>query len=198
MNKSEGLRKALETLRDADAGRGAPDFLETRLRAAFREKHALRPRFRWSWMGAFVMAAMAVFVMWRLTAPTAVQAPPQIAKKTPPVLKEPANAPEQVAAMQVPKQQTAPAPRRRVGPAPRQAVDAVTASMRDNPFIALPYAPPLAPTDRGQVMRVRMPRQTLRQLGLPMNEERIFERIPADVLLGEDGIPRAIRIVTPR
>jgi hypothetical protein len=80
----------------------------------------------------------------------------------------------------------------------QEPVDAVSASAGEDPFIALPYAPPLAPTDRGQVLRVRMPRQTLRHLGVPVNEERILERIPADVLLGEDGIPRAIRFVNGR
>jgi hypothetical protein len=35
-------------------------------------------------------------------------------------------------------------------------------------------------------------------MGLPVNEERIFDRIPADLLMGEDGVPRAIRFVNDR
>jgi hypothetical protein len=141
---------------------------------------------------------MAIFAVWRLSAPAAVQAPPEVARSAPVPVNQPAlKTPEAVASV-VPKK-GAPAPRRPGVPARReQPVDAVTTSAADNSFIALPYAPPLLPTDRGQVMRVRMPRQTLRQLGFPMNEDRIFERIPADVLLGEDGIPRAIRIVNSR
>jgi corrinoid protein of di/trimethylamine methyltransferase len=34
-------------------------------------------------------------------------------------------------------------------------------------------------------MRVRLPRQSLRSLGIPVNEERMFERAPADILMGE-------------
>ena len=195
MKDTERLEEALRALREADAGRGAPEFLETRLRAVFREKHTRHRRFRWSWLSALAMAAMALFVVWRLSAPTQVQAPPQVATTTPgPVTQPPVKPPEVVASAAARKR----VERRRARPAQPRPLDTVTASARGDTFIALPYAPPLLPTERGQVMRVRMPRQTLRQLGLPINEERIFERIPADVLLGEDGIPRAVRIVTPR
>jgi hypothetical protein len=49
--------------------------------------------------------------------------------------------------------------------------------------------------DRGEVVRVRLPRQSLRQFGIPVNPERLLERVPADVLVGEDGIPRGIRFI---
>ena len=61
--------------------------------------------------------------------------------------------------------------------------------------MAIPYAPPFTRIDQGQVVRVRVPRQSLRSLGLPVNEDRMFERVPADLLMGEDGVPRAIRFV---
>jgi len=35
----------------------------------------------------------------------------------------------------------------------------------------------------------------MRTVGLPINEERASERIQADVLLGQDGIARAIRFI---
>ena len=190
MTDMERLEQALRSVREADAGRGAPEFLETRLRAAFREQHARRPRFQWAWIGAAAVATMALFVVWRLAAPASVEAP------TPtPVIAKTAPTQQVVASTTPPPKPVKPPTRRRVAPPSQRPVDAVSASTRQDDFIALPYAPPFAPTERGQVFRVRMPRQALRQLGLPMNEERIFERIPADVLLGEDGIPRAIRIV---
>jgi hypothetical protein len=51
------------------------------------------------------------------------------------------------------------------------------------------------PLDNGQVIRVQMPRAALASFGLPFNLERANESVKADVLLGEDGLARAIRFV---
>ena len=51
------------------------------------------------------------------------------------------------------------------------------------------------PFERGRLVRVKLPRSALTAFGLPMNEERFEERIQADVLVGEDGLARAIRFV---
>jgi len=62
-------------------------------------------------------------------------------------------------------------------------------------FMALPYAPPFDPADGGQVVRVRLPRAAMRTVGLPIDEDRWHERVPADVVLGQDGVARAVRFV---
>jgi hypothetical protein len=63
-------------------------------------------------------------------------------------------------------------------------------------FISLvagtPDAPPL---ESGQLVRVQLPRAALASLGLPSNIERQNEPVKADVLLGYDGLARAIRFV---
>lgn len=46
-----------------------------------------------------------------------------------------------------------------------------------------------------QLVRVRLPRSALLQLGLPMHENREDEPILADVLISEDGLPYAIRFI---
>lgn len=46
-----------------------------------------------------------------------------------------------------------------------------------------------------QLVRVRLPRSALLQLGLPMNESREDEPILADVFISEDGLPYAIRFI---
>lgn len=48
---------------------------------------------------------------------------------------------------------------------------------------------------RGTVMRVRVPRATMRQFGLPVNPELLADRVDAEVLLGQEGTARAIRFV---
>ena len=45
------------------------------------------------------------------------------------------------------------------------------------------------------MVRVRLPRSALAAFGLPMNEQRAEETIQADVVLGEDGLARAVRFV---
>lgn len=49
--------------------------------------------------------------------------------------------------------------------------------------------------DSGQVVRVELPRSALMSFGLPMNMDRADERIKADVVVGNDGLARAIRFV---
>jgi hypothetical protein len=62
-------------------------------------------------------------------------------------------------------------------------------------FIPLMNREALAQMDGGQVMRVELPRSALMSFGLPMDMERATERIKADVLVGNDGLARAIRFV---
>jgi hypothetical protein len=62
-------------------------------------------------------------------------------------------------------------------------------------FIPLMGRESLAQLDGGQVMRVELPRSALMSFGLPMDMERAAERIKADVVVGNDGMARAIRFV---
>jgi len=62
-------------------------------------------------------------------------------------------------------------------------------------YIPLTYGTNSGPLDGGQVVRVELPRSALTALGLPMNAERLNERIKADVVLDNAGLARAIRFV---
>jgi cytoskeletal protein RodZ len=62
-------------------------------------------------------------------------------------------------------------------------------------FIPLAGGRSFAPTESLQLMRVELPRSALVSFGLPMNVERADQRIKADVLVGNDGVARAIRFV---
>ena len=62
-------------------------------------------------------------------------------------------------------------------------------------FIPLVQGEDLKRMEGGQVVRVEMPRSALMSYGLPMNMERANERIKADVVIGNDGLARAIRFV---
>jgi hypothetical protein len=186
MNDMERLEQTLKLLRESDAHCQAPDSVETRLRAAFRQRHAdPAPRWftRWQWAGALACSFVAAALVWDVMQLRSIEAPhaPVIAASVP-TLATPKPQPPQVRKVQVRK----PRPVKTVPP---------TLARAEIEFVALPYAPPLLPEDQGQVIRMRLPRQSIRQLGLPVDEERPFDRVPADILMGEDGVARGIRLV---
>ncbi|HEU0122767.1 MAG TPA: hypothetical protein VFQ91_19700 [Bryobacteraceae bacterium] len=53
------------------------------------------------------------------------------------------------------------------------------------------------PIERGSIVRVRLPKSSLPNYGIPVSPDRWNESIPAEVVLGEDGSMRAIRFVSP-
>lgn len=53
----------------------------------------------------------------------------------------------------------------------------------------------LDPLERGQLIRVMVPRSTLGTFGLPVNPERAMVPVKADLVVGEDGMARAIRFI---
>ena len=63
-------------------------------------------------------------------------------------------------------------------------------------FVPLPYADDLTPMDGGAVVRVMLSRSALTSLGLPEAEMGGAERIPADLVVSDDGTPQAIRLVS--
>jgi hypothetical protein len=64
------------------------------------------------------------------------------------------------------------------------------------PFIAIPYTLPLEPYERADVMRMDVPVAALIAVGLPMIMADPAALARADVLVGQDGRARAIRLVT--
>jgi hypothetical protein len=60
-------------------------------------------------------------------------------------------------------------------------------------FTLLPGSMPQETGD-GSVVRVRMQRGALGDLGLPVNEERANEWIQVDLYVGQDGQPQAVRL----
>jgi hypothetical protein len=95
----------------------------------------------------------------------------------------------------------APAPRSR-GNAQRvsrtgigDAVKTPTSGEIATEFMPVSYGDNLNEIDNGRIVRVEMPRSALAQFGIPVNMDRANERIKADVIIGDDGMARAIRFV---
>jgi hypothetical protein len=60
-------------------------------------------------------------------------------------------------------------------------------------FTLLPGSLPQE-VDDSAVVRVRMQRGALSALGLPVNEEGVSDWIQVDLLVGQDGLPKAVRL----
>lgn len=63
------------------------------------------------------------------------------------------------------------------------------------PFFDLPFSDSALPLDQATMIRVELPRSALELAGLPVEEDRRNQRIQADLVLGADGLARAIRFV---
>ena len=59
-------------------------------------------------------------------------------------------------------------------------------------FIALSYA---ANTDSGQIVRVKVPSSMMVSLGVATNVEKGSDLVNAEVVIGDDGLARAIRFI---
>ncbi len=63
------------------------------------------------------------------------------------------------------------------------------------PFIAVPYTEPLAPSEQLDIYRVQLPRVTLSLYGLPARAGDLEAPVTADVAVGSNGVVRAVRFV---
>lgn len=103
---------------------------------------------------------------------------------------------EQGAAKQA-QQQTASA----VKPAPKPARRAIAKAAPEvievaTDFFALTSAGDLNSMESGQLVRVQLPRNAMASYGLPVNQERLDKPVTAQVLIGQDGVARAIRFLS--
>jgi hypothetical protein len=163
----------------AEAARlSAPASVE---RALLREmtnvQRLRRRRIVYSIAGGTIAAALA-FTVWMTDRSTPQ---PRVVVSAPLVQQSPA--PVVVAAVETPVVQHR---NRMAKPAPTP----------QQPFIAIPYTLPLGPYERADVMRMDVPVAALIAVGLPMNMADPAALARADVLVGQDGRARAIRLVT--
>jgi hypothetical protein len=88
-------------------------------------------------------------------------------------------------------------------PRPRQSQGTSRRHLRSNyharevatDFLPLTFLTDSAAQESGHVVRVRVPRSALIAFGVPMNVDRVGELIIADVVIGDDGLARAIRFI---
>jgi hypothetical protein len=63
-------------------------------------------------------------------------------------------------------------------------------------FVPVPYAPPLAPGERVDVVRTELDSRALSRMGVNIQiASAASDRLNADVVIGQDGLPRAVRVL---
>jgi hypothetical protein len=219
LGNERALSAGLKSLAVIDEGKAAPASVEAALLEAFRAQASnpparrlpIRPR---SWPRWALAAAAAILIAFGFIVYRAIRNEPQkpndlITEKTP----TPQPSIERKEQVVKENGETKPrrgsrAPRHRGGDRPRLVkpiiVDSATSYAKDSEyttdFFPLSYSDNQKPIDSGealrvQVIRVEMPRPALIAFGLPVNVERVDELVKADLLVGEDGLARAIRFV---
>ncbi len=187
----------------------APERVESRLLAAFNEQLVPQVRSkRWSYLGlaaaAGLLLAFAIGVAaWNLRAPLrsessdAVASVP-VADTTQPVdgktQEPPPVVPERSKTNSIKAQRSAKSRHSNVRPE-FQSVAALSKTEVTTDFMPIGYVNSASLQDSGSIVRVELPRSTIVSMGFAVNMDRYGERVKADVLMGADGLARAIRFV---
>ena len=167
----EATRLELRALAQATDTLAAPPRVEMRLRQQFRTQYQTPKARRTALIAAWGLAAAAVLIVavswveWRTNQGNNVA----IKSNTPAM--NPGSA----------------------GPNATEDGQTLVADNELGDFTLLPGVLP-AETEGSAILNVRMQRGTLGALGLPVNEDRASEWIQVDLLVGNDGLPQAVRL----
>jgi hypothetical protein len=148
----------------------APSRVAGRLRAAFRSQSGLpaeRPVRRW-WIPVLTWASAAAAVIALATF--------LVRGRQPEATRPPAPRGTELALLELPGEL----------PGVYEASDG---------FIALPSAARISPNEDVNLVRVEVPRSSMIALGFEVSAERAAEPVRADVMLGADGMARAVRFL---
>ncbi len=194
----------------------APDTIKENLLAAFAAHQQttsapgnvvpISSRRKLGWWAAAAVAAAAAIVfavmlpVWKGAPTTNPQ--PSVAVKTPPV-ETPRDTPRAIKPV-VPRgtneafHATIATERRVFRAKPRRVITPdtnETVARNTSEYIPLTYLASATAMDTGTIVRVQLSRAALMRLGLPISVEGSSDSIRADVVIGDDGVARAIRLV---
>lgn len=208
------LSAGLKALAASDEAKAAPVGVETALLAAFRQhpvRQPVSPRWpRWALAAAAMILVAIGFVVYRAfqnTSPerkrddqvvVATPSPEREKREVNPPVADDKSAGDGAAERRVNRFQKAAS---RSNPSAKRFFirDGLTLYAGDSEitsdFFPLTHDEASTPLESGQLIRVQMPRTALVAFGFPVNVERADVPVKADLLVGEDGLARAIRFV---
>jgi len=161
-----------------------PSRVEMRLRQEFRMRHRAVPAKRSATIAAWALATAAAIIAgisWQNWAKTRRDESANQENGAPTVVTNDSF-------------REAQAPTATNSSSPVLSAAALSAEASAGEFTLLPDGFPAA-TDDAAVVRVRMQRGALGAFGLPVNEERAGDVILVDLLVGDDGLPQAVKLV---
>jgi hypothetical protein len=190
------LESALRALaQTADSERSAAQ-LEPILRAVFRQQKKVRQRSRsvasWAAIGMAASLLLSIGLVWghRIAAP---ERKPQVLATPQPIKSSEATAAQMPEPAETLTQETRKhrKVKRRVLEQGTYGGEFVTG------FYALPYAQGSDRLTSGEIIRVKLRGSALPAIGFPvaLNSDRATDSITADLFVGENGVPLAIRFV---
>jgi hypothetical protein len=206
------LRQLSADMRTAQMPQGAEETLLTEFRSISTRRFD-SARFRWTYAyasAAAVLLIALVVVATRSSRPTpSTRVPTEVAVVQPQTGPVEAQKPAPRETQKVtPTTGAKPAVKRKTKPARSKDMKPLEAVAQTIPqaggtthteiateFIPVGYSSPAMLQDGGQVVRVELPRYAMARFGLPVNMDRYEEKVKADVLVGVDGLARAIRFV---
>jgi hypothetical protein len=212
--EERALSRDLRALSVEGVAEEMPERIETALLAAFRQRSAApapaptgatRKHRRTLAVAALVLGAFGLALAGWLATSAKRESPAR--GSTPEVISTPekSSRPAPIVAERQPDRPivsaTSEKPRKRstASRAGRRPVDSNAGDIAPSEFVTQFFpvmrGGELLPLESGRIVRVRMPRSNLIPLGIPFNQERANETIKADVLLSNDGLARAIRLV---
>lgn len=170
-NSWEAMRLELRSVAQLTTTAEAPPRVEMRLRQQFRTQYHTPKVRRTAMLTAWAMAAAAVLVgvaswlSWRAGQNRNIAVPSDTSVSD-------------------------------GSPIGQNAADDRQSFMADNELSDFTLLPGVLPADADDaaILRVRMQRGALGALGLPVNEDRANEWIQVDLLVGNDGLPEAVRL----
>jgi len=178
-------------------------FLYQRVRAQLAAEPELKPGFfdrlfggrqfmRWAMAATAMVAMIAIAVATRWPGPT--PQPPAFAIA---LTQDGLKAPTPVTAAEITRRTKEPAASVTGGKAAASLRPRINKREQEvtTEYMPLTYATYTDEADSGHVVRVQVPRAALLALGVRMSGEPSAELVKADVIVGDDGLARAIRLV---
>ena len=171
------LSMQFRKMRGVALARRQPDAQRERIMRAFEQArpNVFRPSLRWALgMAAVLLLAVALGQVWR----SGPRSTGPAKNPVPGSSQESANRAAEGAA---------------VSASGNMGASGADEPISNDDFVEVPYAPPLATGEFVRVVRTELRPTALARMGVYVDAAETDE-IPADVLLGEDGSPRGVRL----
>jgi hypothetical protein len=208
LNRERRMAAGLQVLAVEEAAINAPKRVRSALRAAFDEQQAAaasppvllwpaRRRLLWGMAAAAMLLISSITAALWLREQRAKVDNTQaevINKPTPPT--SPEKSPDALAKAQRASGIHSSKAVRPSGKQNRRRTPRVKERADDaGELFPLTFVARSGPTEFVQTVRIEISRSTLLSMGLPVNIDRGEGPIKADLIIGEDGVPRAVRII---